>query len=184
MPVIRRRPLSHFWRDRRGVSAVEFAFIAPVLVFFYFGMAELTSTMIAQRRLSHIASSVGDIVARDTQLTDARRTDIFQVGSVLMAPFPTSTLRMCIMSVSSNAAGTTDTVDWSEPSNSPTNCPLKDAVVDIPSSVLPAGGSVIVSKASYDYPPPLKFITKSAFTFRRTFYLRPRLSDKVLRVKS
>lgn len=183
MPVIR-RPLSQFWRDRRGVSAVEFAFIAPVLVFFYFGMAELTSTMIAQRRLSHIASSIGDIVARETQLTDARLTDVFQVGSVLMAPFPTTTLRMCIVSVSSNAAGTTDTVDWAEPSNAPVNCPKAGDVVKIDASVLPAGGNVIMSKASYDYTPPIKFITKSAFTFRRTFYLRPRLSEKVLRVKS
>lgn len=181
MPVTR-RPLSRFWRDRRGVSAVEFALIAPVLVVFYLGMAEMTEAMIAQRRLSHIASSIGDIVARDTQLTDARRTDIFQVGSVLMAPFPTSTLRMCIVSISSNAAGTVDTVDWSEPSNSPVNCPAKGAVVDIPNSVLPASGSVIMSKASYDYTPPVKFISKSMFVFRRTFYLRPRLSDKVLRV--
>ena len=57
-------------------------------------------------------------------------------------------------------------------------------MVKIDASVLPAGGNVIMSKASYDYTPPIKFITKSAFTFRRTFYLRPRLSEKVLRVKS
>ena len=185
MPLIRPRPafsLTGFWRDRRGVSAVEFAFIAPILILFYFGMAELTISMIAQRRLSHIAASIGDIVARDTQLTDARRTDIFQVGGVLMAPFPTSALRMCLVSISSNAAGT-DTVDWVEASNSPANCPAAGTVVDIPVSVLPKSSSVIMSKASYDYTPPLKFITKTAFTFRRTFYLRPRLSDKVLRVK-
>uniref|UniRef100_B0SYF6 TadE-like domain-containing protein n=1 Tax=Caulobacter sp. (strain K31) TaxID=366602 RepID=B0SYF6_CAUSK len=187
MPLIRRRPRPikfwvQFWRDRRGASAVEFAFIAPVLVLFYCGMSELTEAMIAQRRLSHIASSIGDVVARDTQLTDARRTDVFKVGSVLMAPFPTTGLRMCIVSITSNAAGTIDTVDWSEPSNSPTNCPAKGAVINIPASVLPAGGSVIMSKASYDYEPPVKLITKSGFTFRRTFYLRPRLSDQVLRV--
>lgn len=183
MPLIRRRPVSSFWRDRRGVSAVEFAFIAPILILFYFGMAELTISMIAQRRLSHIASSVGDIVARDTQLTDARRTDIFQVSAVLMAPFPTSTLRMCIVSISSNAAGI-DTVDWSEANNSPANCPVAGTVVNIPTSVLPNSSSVIMSKASYDYTPPLKLISSSMFTFRRTFYLRPRLSDKVTRVKS
>ena len=176
-----RRPLSQFWRDRRGVSAVEFAFIAPVLVLFYCGMAELTEAMIAQRRLSHIASSIGDVVARDTQLTDARRTDIFKVGSVLIAPFPTSGLRMCIVSVVSDASGR-DTVAWSEASNSPVNCPAANAVLDIPISVLPAGQSVIMSKASYDYVPPIKLITKTNFTFRRTFYLRPRLSDRVLRV--
>ena len=185
MPLVTRRPLAQFgakfWRDRRGVSAVEFAFIAPVLILFYCGMCELTEAMMAQRRLSHIASSVGDVVARDTQLTDARRTDVFKVGSVLMSPFPTTGLRMCIVSISSNAAGQ-DTVDWSEASNSPTNCPAANAVLDIPTSVLPAGQSVIMSKASYDYVPPIKLITKTNFTFRRTFYLRPRLSDKVLRV--
>lgn len=188
MPVVTPRPrfslarfsLTRFWRDRRGVSAVEFAFIAPVLVFFYFGMAELTEAMIAQRRLSHIASSIGDVVARDTQLTNARRTDVFKAGEVLMAPFPTSGLRMCIVSITSNAAGT-DRVDWSETSNSPVNCPAANTIVDIPTSVLPAGQSVIMSKASYDYVPPLKLLSKSNFTFRRTFYLRPRLSDQVLR---
>jgi Flp pilus assembly protein TadG len=186
MPVTRRPvskvSLARFWRDRRGVSAVEFAFIAPVLVFFYFGMAELTEAMIAQRRLSHIASSIGDVVARDTQLTDARRTDVFKVGSVLMAPFPTSGLRMCIVSITSAANGV-DRVDWSEASNGPTNCPAAGAVVDIPASVLPAGQSVIMSKASYDYEPPVKLLSKTGFTFRRTFYLRPRLSDQVLRVR-
>jgi Flp pilus assembly protein TadG len=185
--MTRRRPrapfsLAGFWRDRRGVSAVEFAFIAPVMIIFYFGMIELTESMIAQRRLSHIASSIGDIVARDTQLTDARRTDIFQVGSVLMAPFPAASLRMCIVSITSNAAGT-DVVAWSEPYNSPINCPSQGSIVDIPSSVLPANQSVIMSKASYDYTPPIKLVS-TKFTFRRTFYLRPRLSDQVARVKS
>ncbi len=174
--------LSAFWRDRRGVSAVEFAFIAPVLLLFYCGMAELTQAMMAQRRLSHLTSSIGDVVARDTQLTNARRTDIFKIGGVLMAPFPTATLRMCLVSIVSNSAGK-DTVDWVEPSNSPVNCPADGAVLtDIPTSVLPANSSVIMSMASYDYNSPLKIVMPNTITFRRTFYLRPRLSDSVARV--
>lgn len=181
MPHLTRRRLAGFWRDRRGVSAVEFALIAPVLVIFYFGLAELTEALMAQRRLSHLASSIGDVVARETQLTDARRTDIFQVGSVLMQPFPTTKLRMCIVSVVSDASGK-DTVAWSESSNAPANCPAQGAVVDIPTGVLPANQSVIMSKASYDYTSPFKLITPTPITFRRTYYLRPRVSDRVLRV--
>jgi Flp pilus assembly protein TadG len=49
-PHPRKKGLSGFWRDRRGVSAVEFALIAPVLVIFYCGLAELTQAMMAQRR--------------------------------------------------------------------------------------------------------------------------------------
>ena len=119
---------------------------------------------------------------RDTQLTNARRTDIFKIGGVLMAPFPTSTLRMCLVSIISDATGK-DTVDWVEPYNVPVNCPADGAVLtDIPTSVLPAGQSVIMSMASYDYNSPLKIVMPNTITFRRTFYLRPRLSDSVLRV--
>lgn len=175
--------LRAFWRDRRGVSAVEFAFIAPVLLVFYCGMAELTEAMMAERRLSHVTSSIGDIVARDTRLTDARRNDIFQVGGVLMAPFPATKLHMCLYSVISDAQGR-DTVDWVETHNTPENCPAKDAVLGadaIAPAVLPANSSVIVSKASYDYESPIKLVMPNAIVFRRTFYLKPRLSETVAR---
>ena len=172
--------LSHFWRDRRGVSAIEFALVAPLLILFYFGMAELTEAMMAQRRLSHLASSIGDVVARDQKLTDARLTDVFNVGAALMSPFPTTTLRMCLVSIVSDATGK-DVVAWSEPSNGPTNCPARNAVVDIPVSVLPAGQSVIMSSASYEYDSIFKVVLPQTLTFRRTFYLKPRLSDQVTR---
>lgn len=177
------RRLFHFWRDRRGVSAVEFALIAPVLILFYFGMAELTEAMMAQRRLSHVASSIGDVVARDQKFTDARRNDVFSVGAVLMSPFPTSTLRMCLVSIVSDASGK-DVVAWSESSNGPANCPAQGAVVNIPVGVLPASQSVIMSSASYEYDSFFKFVLPQTLTFRRTFYLKPRLSDQVTRSKT
>lgn len=176
------RRLSRFWRDRRGVSAVEFALIAPVLIIFYFGMAEMTQAMLAQRRLSHLTASIGDIVARDQQLTDARVADLFSVGNVLMSPFPTSTLRLCLVSIVSDANGK-DVVAWSDPSNAPVDCPARNDVLDIPVSVLPAGKSVIMSKASYEYNSVFKFMIPQALTFRRTYYLKPRLSEQVTRVK-
>ena len=40
-----------FLGDRRGVSAIEFAFIAPVMILMYFGVAELTQGMMAERRM-------------------------------------------------------------------------------------------------------------------------------------
>ncbi|MBO9559031.1 MAG: pilus assembly protein [Caulobacter sp.] len=178
-----RRRLSRFWRDRRGVSAVEFALIAPLLILFYFGMAELTEAMMAQRRLSHLTASIGDVVARDQKLTDARRDDVFTAGKVMMAPFPTSTLRMCIVSIVSDAAGK-DTVAWAETSNSPTDCPTVGSVVSIPTSVLPAGTSVIMSKASYEYDTVFKTVVPETMIFRRTLYLRPRLADQVTRSKT
>ena len=178
---MRRKRLRGFWRDRRGVSAVEFALIAPMLVLFYCGMAELTQAMMAQRRLNHLASSIGDVVARTPELTDARLNDVFHSGDTLMLPFSTGNLNLCLVSVVSDATGK-DTVDWSEkyPTGATIDCP--GAELDIDAGVLPASQSVIMSKASYGYDSPLKFIVPTQIVFRRTLYLRPRLSDKITRV--
>jgi Flp pilus assembly protein TadG len=180
----RKHGLAGFWRDRRGVAAIEFALLAPVMIVFYCGMAELTQAMMAQRRVSNTASSIGDLVAQAAQLSDARKTDIFTIGATIMAPFPTTTLRMCLASVTSDSTGK-DTVDWSENSNSHTDCPAKGAVLSstvVPVGVLPASQSVIIAKTSYAYTSPIKFVLPTAINFNRTFYLRPRKSEKVLRV--
>ena len=78
--------LVRFWRDRRGVSAVEFAFIAPVMVLMFFGVAELSSAMMAERRASDVASTLGDLVARCSGVNDADITDIFSAATTTWAP--------------------------------------------------------------------------------------------------
>jgi Flp pilus assembly protein TadG len=178
----RGRPfLTRFWRDRRGVSAVEFALIAPLLILLYCGMAEMTQAMMAQRRLSNIASSTGDLVAQSTQTGPLKTADIFKIADTIMAPFPTGTLKICLASVVSDANGK-DTVAWSKPSASGmANCPAKgDILSDVPVGVLPASQSVIVAKASYVYTSTFGLVMPSNLTFNRTYYLRPRKTDAVL----
>lgn len=175
------RRLSGFWRDRRGVSAVEFALIAPVLIVMYCGLAEMTQAMMAQRRLSNITSAVGDLVAQSTQTGPTRMNDVFAIANTIMAPFPTTNLKICVASVVSDASGK-DTVAWSKASAAGmTNCPAQDAVLTtVPVGVLPASQSVIMAKASYSYVSPIKLVLPRGMTFYRTYYLRPRRSDTVL----
>ena len=60
--------LKRLRRDERGVSAVEFALIAPVMILFYFGLAELTQVMIAERKTVRTASAIGDILAQTAEI--------------------------------------------------------------------------------------------------------------------
>lgn len=170
-----------FWRDRRGVSALEFALIAPVLILLYCGMAEMTQAMMAKRRLSNITSSIGDLTAQASQTGPARMTDIFNIGAIIMAPFPTASLKMCVASVVSDASGK-DTVAWSRTSAADmTNCPTQGAVLtDVPDAVLPANQSVILARAAYVYSSPIQLVLPKPLTFNRTLYLRPRRVDAVL----
>lgn len=170
-----------FWRDRRGVAATEFALIAPVLILMYLGMAELTQMMMAQRRLSNIASATGDLVAQAAQSGPTKMADTFKIGEIIMSPFPVSALRMCIASVNSDDKGK-DTVAWSRPSvTGMANCPKQgDVLTDVSVGVLPASQSVILARATYAYESPVKLFLPNPITFTRTYYLRPRRSDQVL----
>ncbi|MBP8248028.1 MAG: pilus assembly protein, partial [Phenylobacterium sp.] len=71
------RWLRRFRDDREGVSAVEFALIAPIMILFYFGMAEICQGFMAQKRTQHVASTIADLVAQRETISTATLTDIF-----------------------------------------------------------------------------------------------------------
>ena len=164
--------------DRRGVSAVEFALIAPVLIVFYFGIAELTQAMMADRRTSHVASSIGDLVAQDDTITNAEMTDIFNIGGIVMSPFNTSSLKMRVSEITSNSANVSK-IAWSDASN---NTALTVGnTVTVPTGIISANQSVIMAEVSYTYDSPVDYVMPSPVTFTKVYYLRPRRTDTVTR---
>jgi Flp pilus assembly protein TadG len=169
-------------RDKRGVSAVEFALIAPALIAFYFGLAELTQAMMAERRASHTASAIGDLVAQSTQINTATMTDIFTIGQTIISPFPTTSLKMRVTSVVADAK-ISPKVEWSSVSGSGITALKKDDPVTVPTGLLTAAGqSVVMSEVTYSYDSPVDYFVPRAVTFNKKFYLRPRKSDKVTKV--
>ena len=170
--------LSRLRRDKRGVSAVEFALIAPAMIAFYFGLAEFTQAMMAERRASHVAASMGDLVAQSTQISNSTISDIFTIGSTIMSPFPTNSLKMRLSSVTANSSGTPK-VDWSNGSGM--GALSTGATVTLPSGLVSAGQSVIMSEVTYTYDSPVSQFIHGSITFSKKFYLRPRKSDQVTR---
>ncbi|MDP1737215.1 MAG: pilus assembly protein [Caulobacter sp.] len=173
------RFLKSLGRDRRGVSAVEFALIAPVMIAFYFGMAEITQALLAERRAGHAASAVGDLVAQSSSVSDSDLTDIFAIAMTIMQPYETTSLKMRVTSVTGDAAGVPK-VDWSSASGM-TALTAGATVAGVPTGVVSAGQSVVMSEISYSYDSPVDFMVPNAVTFTRKFYLRPRKSDKVVK---
>ncbi len=62
--AVRTGLLKRLLQDRRGVSAIEFALIAPVMITIYFGLIEFSQGYMAERRAGHVASMVADLVAQ------------------------------------------------------------------------------------------------------------------------
>lgn len=164
-------------RDRRGVSAVEFALIAPVMIAFYFGMAEVTQALLAERKAAHTASAIGDLVAQSSSVSSADLTDIFSIASTIMQPYSTTSLKMRVSSLTADSGGTPK-VDWSSGSGL-TALTTGATVTGVPTGVMTAGQSVVMSEVTYSYDSPVNVMMPNAVTFSRKFYLRPRKSDKV-----
>lgn len=162
--------------DMRGVAAVEFALVAPVMVLLYCGLAEFTMAMMADRRVAHTASVIADLVAQTPQVANSDVTDIFTVGGAILSPFPTTSLKMRITSVvaDSNAV---PRVAWSQGQGL---TPLVvNATAPVPAGLLAAGDSVVMADVQYAYTSPLQIVLPNALNFNSTFYLKPRRSPSV-----
>ncbi len=170
------RWLRAFRDDRRGVSAVEFALIAPIMILFYFGMAEICQGFMAKKRAEHIASAIADLVAQTDDVTTAELNDIYAASTQIMRPFPTGSLKQRITSVTKNSSGVAK-VDWG--SNKSWTSRSTGSTVSVPANLIGNGESIIMAEVEYVYSSPFDYVMPSSMTFRKTYYLRPRVADKV-----
>lgn len=171
-----RRPWLRLGADRRGVSAVEFAMLAPVMIFFYFGLAEFCQGYMAQKRASHSAAMVADLIAQREQITNGEIDDVFEVGELIMAPFTATGLSLRVSSARRIDANTVE-IDWSRGSGMaarPTG-----SSIDVPDGLMGIGESVVMSESLYDYDSPVDYMMSGITTFSHTFYLRPRTVERV-----
>src|ERR1039458_8951565 len=67
------QPFRRFGRDRRGVSAVEFAFIAPMMIGLYLGCVEISSGVAADREVSLIAGALANLTAQEKKKKEKKR---------------------------------------------------------------------------------------------------------------
>ena len=167
--------LKRLIKDRRGAAAVEFAFVAPVMILMYYGLAELTQGMMADRRASHVASAIGDLVAQDTAVNTSEMSDIFKVGEAIIAPFPTSGLSMRVTSIRRDSTGAIQ-VMWSKSYGS---LGTLSTVASLPAGLVANNESVILSESSYVYNSATKQALPNALTFTQKYYLKPRKTAQV-----
>jgi Flp pilus assembly protein TadG len=164
--------------DRRGVAAVEFALLAPVLLMLFFGVIELTQGTMTEERAAHTASTIGDLTSQSTTIDKAEIGDIFNVGDTIMYPYPTTPLKMRISSLVADPTTGKVTVAWSD-GQGLTPLGKGASVTGLPNNVVTAGESVIMSEVQYTYTSAFGQIMPAPVVFNEKFYLRPRGSTTV-----
>ncbi len=93
--------IARFRHDDRGVGAVEFALLAPILILVFMASIELPRAYTTARKLDRAARTMSDLISRSS-LTSL--DDVYAAGAAVIDPIdPTSTgMRLSAVGVYTN----------------------------------------------------------------------------------
>lgn len=108
-----RAALLRFRHDRRAVAAVEFAFIAPILLAMYFLTMEVSQAIETNKKLSRVSSMVADLVTQQGSLTKDDLDAIMKIANTSLLPYHRSAPDISITGISIGGSPVKATVAWS-----------------------------------------------------------------------
>ncbi|RJG42950.1 pilus assembly protein [Mesorhizobium sp. DCY119] len=85
--------------DRRGLAAVEFALIAPLLLSMYFVTMEVSQGIEANKKVGRIGSMVADLVTQQTSVTKSVLESIMQIGQSSIQPYNRSKPKIIVTAI-------------------------------------------------------------------------------------
>jgi Flp pilus assembly protein TadG len=179
-----------FVASTRGIAAIEFAMIMPVLLILFLASFDGGRAIAIYMKVRSATYTLDAIANQYTTIHDTDMQSILGATSVVLAPYPVSPVVAVISQVSISASGkTTATVVWS---NTLTGSTVSYTGLAIGSSVtLPAGlktntcGTypcyLIYGQVSYTYTPMFGYFGTGGITLADTLFVTPRSASSITR---
>jgi Flp pilus assembly protein TadG len=144
--------LNRLARDCRGVGAIEFAIIVPVLLLLYLGAAETTVALSVAKRASRSAGAIADIVTQQTPspgINKAFLATMPAVAAATFSPFGTTGLTLKVTGISIDAASkATVTWSWAQDGSKPY---VVSSPVTVPTDLIAASSFLVRTELSVPY---------------------------------
>lgn len=175
------RQIARLARDKRGVSAVEFAMLLPLMLTLYLGGVEVSQGVSVDRKVTMTARAVADLAAQSTSINNTEMTNILDAATAVASPYPVSLLKVIVSSVQIDAQGNAKIL-WSDARN--TTARAVNQVVAIPQALAIPNSTLIWGEVSYSYTPTIGYVVTGTLNLQDHIYMRPRLSTSVTRVTS
>lgn len=174
------KKLPSFRNSESGVAAIEFALVVPIMLAMYMGTIEIGQVISVDKKISTIASSLGDLVARtDGDIAASTLDDYVSASNVIMQPYDPDDIKQRITSVYVDANGDTS-VEWSVSYNGAQMEAINSSFT-LPSRIvaLSLESYVIISESETDYLPWGGLITSEDYTLYKVFYNLPRYGAEI-----
>jgi len=173
------RQVSALRRDQKGVSAVEFAMLLPLMTTLYLGAVEISQGVAIHRKVTLTARTVADLASQVTSINNADMTNMLTAASAVVAPYAANELKVTVSAVSIDANGIA-TVAWSDTLNGTKRA--VNSTVSLPAALNVANSQLIWSEVHYNYVPTIGYVVTGALNLFDQIFMRPRLSETVTRI--
>jgi Flp pilus assembly protein TadG len=167
-----------FAKERRGIAAVEFAMLLPMMMTLFLGSVEITTGVAIQRKVTLTARAVADLASQFTAIADSDMTNILNASSDIIAPYASAQLASVVSELSINAQGQA-TVVWSDTLNGTARS--VGSTVTIPTNLAIANTYLILGEAQYKYSPSYGYVVTGTLTLSDQIYMRPRQANSIAR---
>ncbi|MFO1106870.1 MAG: TadE/TadG family type IV pilus assembly protein [Amaricoccus sp.] len=177
-----RRLLRRLWRDRSGVSAVEFALILPFLTALVVGTIEFGRLILVTQKLQNGSFILADLTARGDNNKPLAESDIKSIFLALdstMKPFSLKSNGAAMLSSVSAVAGGKTVINWQRTGagvlSVTSGLGKVGAVAALPKELtLASGETLVVAEVFYSFQPVFGFFVSPAVLHKVAYY-RPRL---------
>ena len=163
--------LARFGRDRRGVSAVEFAILAPVMIALYLGCVEISDGVAVDRKVSLTAAALANLTSESTALSSNDMTNILAAASAIIQPYSASNLRMTVSCMAIDANKNV-TVKWTATGNGG----VSGGTASVPTDLRIASTYLVLAQVSYAYKPIVGYTISGTLTLTDQMFMMPRIS--------
>jgi Flp pilus assembly protein TadG len=170
--------VARFAHDQRGLSAVEFAMLLPLMVTLYLGGVEVSQGVAVDRKVTVMARTVADLTAQVAKVNNADMTNILNASEAVMQPYSTQGLKITVSSVVIDANGIAK-IAWSDTKGGAARS--VGSIVSIPPALAVPNTSLIWGETSFAYKPVVGYVITGTINLSDQMFMRPRLSDKVER---
>ncbi len=188
-----RAAIARLRRDRRGVAAVEFAFIAPVLLSLYFVTMEVSQAIEVNKKVGRVGSMVADLLTQQQATAKSEVEAVLRIGESILQPYNRSTPKITVTAIQITDENTPKVqVAWSRKLVGAVFSvgEAKNATTSVPDSLKIRNTFLIRVESELAYKPVITWSAEgkqvlglaAAFdgiAMKETYYLRPRMSATV-----
>jgi Flp pilus assembly protein TadG len=169
--------LRRFVASTRGVAAIEFAAIMPVLAIMFLASFDGGRAIAAYMKVRAATYALAAITNQYSTIQSSDMTTIVGAAATVMAPYATTSSNpvITISQITINSTGKA-TVSWSYSQGGTARA--QTSSITLPATALDINSSyLILAEVSYTFTPLFGFFTAGALTFSDNLYVTPRVSN-------